>query len=67
MVEKEENHQVNNRTSENWRNNTIQTQYPKEDPYKEKYFELKNRYEKLQEGYNDLKIAVEKLLMKNEL
>ena len=65
MVEKENNQEINH-SSETWRNNTRPTTYPAEDPYREKYFELKNRYEKLQVGYNDLKLAVEKLLMKNE-
>ncbi|RLF27513.1 MAG: hypothetical protein DRN05_05535 [Thermoplasmata archaeon] len=36
-----------------------------EIPYKEKYYELKQRYEQLQENYNDLKSAVEKLLTRD--
>lgn len=38
----------------------------KEDAYKEKYLDLKSRYDKLQVGYNELKNAVEKLLTNNE-
>jgi hypothetical protein len=38
----------------------------KNDLYIEKYLELKQRYEKLLETHNELKIAVEKLLIKNE-
>ena len=33
-------------------------------PYKQKYFELKTRYENLEENYHELKIAVEKLISK---
>jgi len=38
-----------------------------EELYREKYLNLKDRYDTLQEGYNDLKIAVEKLLNKDEV
>lgn len=38
----------------------------KNNLYKEKYLELKQRYEKLLDTHNDLKTAVEKLLTKNE-
>jgi len=38
----------------------------KHDVYKEKYFELQQKYEKLEEDYNELKIAVEKLVVNNE-
>jgi len=64
-VEKEE-HQRATHPLEDWKNTTPRENV-REDPFKGKYFELKNRYEKLQEGYNELKIAVEKLLNKNEL
>ncbi len=35
-----------------------------ETPYKQKYYELKTRYENLEENYHELKIAVEKLISK---
>jgi hypothetical protein len=38
----------------------------KNNLYKEKYLELKQRYEKLLDTHNELKTAVEKLLTKNE-
>lgn len=38
-----------------------------EELYREKYFSLKEQYDTLQEGYNDLKVAVEKLLGKSNL
>jgi sporulation protein YlmC with PRC-barrel domain len=38
----------------------------KNDSYIEKYIDLKQRYDRLLETHNDLKTAVEKLLMKNE-
>jgi len=38
----------------------------KDDFYREKYLELKQRYEKLLEIHNELKTAVEKLLTKSE-
>lgn len=38
----------------------------KNDLFKEKYLELKQRYEKLLEVHNELKTAVEKLITKNE-
>jgi len=38
-----------------------------EESYREKYFEIKHRYEKLYEEHNELKNAVEKLISKNEL
>lgn len=65
-VETEE-HREPHDAAENWRKEHMPSDYTREDPYKEKYLELKDRYEKLQEGYNELKIAVEKLLNKNEL
>jgi len=34
----------------------------KDDGYKDKYFELKNQYSKLEEDYQELKIAVDRLL-----
>jgi hypothetical protein len=37
-----------------------------ENPYKDKYFDLKQRYEELQEEHNELRLAVEKLLNKDE-
>jgi hypothetical protein len=38
----------------------------KDGPYTEKYLELKQRYDRLLETHNELKSAVEKLLIKNE-
>jgi len=38
-----------------------------ETPYKQKYMDIKERYDHLEEEYNELKIAVEKLISKNEL
>ena len=35
-------------------------------PYKQKYYELKERFGQLEDSYNELKTAVEKLLMKTE-
>jgi sporulation protein YlmC with PRC-barrel domain len=64
-IEKEE-HREQHRAIESPRKENISSDSTKEDPYKGKYFELKGHYEKLQEGYNELKIAVEKLLNKNE-
>ena len=64
-IEKEE-HREQHHTIESPRKENISSEFTKEDPYKGKYFELKGHYEKLQEGYNELKIAVEKLLNKNE-
>ena len=64
-IEKEE-HREQHRAMESPRKENISSEFTKEDPYKGKYFELKGHYEKLQEGYNELKIAVEKLLNKNE-
>ncbi|MCX6663618.1 MAG: PRC-barrel domain-containing protein [Euryarchaeota archaeon] len=58
---REQHHAIESPTKEN-----ISSDFTREDPYKGKYFELKGHYEKLQEGYNELKIAVEKLLNKNE-
>jgi hypothetical protein len=37
-----------------------------ENPYKDKYYDLKQRYEELQEEHNELRVAVEKLLNKEE-
>jgi hypothetical protein len=37
-----------------------------EIPYKQKYFELKERFSTLEENYNELKSAVEKLIAKRE-
>jgi sporulation protein YlmC with PRC-barrel domain len=65
MIEKEE-HREQHHAIESPRKENISSEFIKEDPYKGKYFELKGHYEKLQEGYNELKIAVEKLLNKNE-
>ncbi len=65
MIEKEE-HREQHHATESPRKENISSEFTKEDPYKGKYFELKGHYEKLQEGYNELKIAVEKLLNKNE-
>ncbi len=64
-IEKEE-HREQHHAIESPRKENISSEFTKEDPYKGKYFELKGHYEKLQEGYNELKIAVEKLLNKNE-
>jgi len=63
-VEKEE-HREQTKTPE--RKEHMQSHVNKEDPYKEKYIDLKNRYERLHEEHNELKIAVEKLISKNEL
>ncbi len=44
--------------------------YPKEnekDEYKEKYFALKQEFDQLEEDYNELKIAVDKLFNRDEL
>ena len=38
-----------------------------ENPYKQKYDDMKQRFEQLQEDYNELKLAVEKLIAKDEL
>jgi hypothetical protein len=38
-----------------------------ENPYKQKYNDMKERFDKLQEDYNELKSAVEKLITKGEL
>lgn len=38
-----------------------------ENPYKQRYYDIKERYETLQENYNELKLAVEKLISKDEL
>lgn len=38
-----------------------------ENPYKQKYDDIKERYAQLQENYNELKLAVEKLVEKGEL
>ncbi len=38
-----------------------------ENPYKQKYDNMKGRYEQLTEDYNELKSAVEKLISKGEL
>lgn len=38
-----------------------------EDPYKDKYNDLKRHYEELQETHSELKAAVEKLLNKSEI
>jgi len=38
-----------------------------EDPYKDKYYDLKECYEELKEEHDELKIAVEKLLNKDEI
>jgi len=38
-----------------------------ENPYKQKYNDIKERFEQLQEEYNELKSAVEKLIAKDEL
>lgn len=65
-LEKKEPQEPYHRPPENRRAETI-PEPPREDPYKQKYFELRNEYGRLQEGYNELKIAVEKLLNKNEL
>jgi hypothetical protein len=64
-IEKEE-HREQHHTIESSKKENISSEFTKEDPYKGKYFELKGQYEKLQAGYNELKIAVEKLLNKNE-
>jgi len=45
--------------------NNIQTNTS--DGYKDKYLELKNQYDQLQEEYHDLKIAVDKILSTDEL
>jgi len=37
-----------------------------ENPYEQRYHNLKERYEQLEEDYNELKIAVEKLFNKHE-
>ena len=37
-----------------------------ENPYKQKYYDLKARFEQLEENHNELKNAVEKLINKNE-
>jgi sporulation protein YlmC with PRC-barrel domain len=65
-IEKEERREQHHAT-ESPRKENISSEFTKEDSYKGKYFELKSHYEKLQDGYNELKIAVEKLLNKNEL
>ena len=39
----------------------------RERPYKSKYYDLKQRYEELQETHNELIMAVEKLLNKDEI
>ena len=65
-IEKEE-HREQHHTTESSKKENISSEFTKEDSYKGKYFELKGQYEKLQEGYNELKIAVEKLLNKNEV
>jgi sporulation protein YlmC with PRC-barrel domain len=64
-VEKEEQKEQHNPTNSERKEN-IPSEF-KQDPYKEKYYELKQRYASLQEGYDDLKGAVEKLLNKSEL
>jgi hypothetical protein len=38
-----------------------------ENPYKQKYNDIKERFEQLREDYNELKSAVEKLITKDEL
>jgi len=38
-----------------------------QDPYKRKYIDVKERFEQLQEDYNELKLAVEKLISKGEM
>jgi hypothetical protein len=38
-----------------------------ENPYKQKYVDMKERFEQLEEEYNELKTAVEKLISKGEL
>ena len=38
-----------------------------ENPYKQKYDDIKERFDQLQENYNELKIAVEKLVEKGDL
>jgi len=38
-----------------------------ENPYKQKYIDIKEKYNALQENYNELKLAVEKLISKDEI
>ena len=38
-----------------------------ENPYKQKYNDIKGQFEQLQEDYNELKSAVEKLMSKDEI
>jgi len=38
-----------------------------ENPYKQKYNDIKVRFDQLQEEYNELKSAVEKLISKGEI
>jgi hypothetical protein len=57
----EEQHHITNPQSK-----PVLQENKRNDLYKEKYLELKQRYETLQESHNELKIAVEKLLSKNE-
>jgi hypothetical protein len=63
-IEKEE-HGVQTKTIE--KKEHMQTHANIDEPYKEKYFEMKHRYEILHEEHNELKNAVEKLISKNEL
>jgi len=38
-----------------------------ENPYKQKYIDIKERFNQLQEDYNELKLAVEKMISKGEI
>jgi hypothetical protein len=46
---------------------TTETPPIKDDIYKEKYISLKAQYEQLEEDYQELKMAVDKLFAKEEL
>jgi sporulation protein YlmC with PRC-barrel domain len=64
-IEKEEQREQHNPTNSERKEN-MSSEF-KQDPFKEKYYELKQQYASLQEGYDELKGAVEKLLNKSEL
>lgn len=55
--------------NENEKKANINRNLPKKynDEYKDKYLELKNQYEKLEEDYNELKTAIDKILIKEGL
>jgi hypothetical protein len=59
IIEKEER-QEQHRGRESERSGKMPLEQMREDPYKQKFFELKDRHEKLQEGYNELSAESER-------